>query len=139
MKIELNSRRLDLRDRLLQEDAQEQLLVWLVRGAVAWYKNRDLITRPPVMLAAYHAYSNENDKLQHFIETYCETDESYYVNAGEFRRRFNKTMGTEERQTDLINPVAKKGFKYCSPKIDHKSQKIYRGLRFLRSKTVSEE
>ncbi|KAF8942645.1 hypothetical protein BGZ46_006719, partial [Entomortierella lignicola] len=76
---------------------------------------------------------NENDKLQKFIETHCEVGESYYVNAKEFLDCFNKTMGTKDQQSKLKKSMEKKGFEYGSPKIEHKSQKVYTGLRFLGS------
>ncbi|KAG0289456.1 hypothetical protein BGZ98_003823 [Dissophora globulifera] len=72
----------DMETKMLSGDILEQFLVWLVRGAVAWYKNKDLEnTQPPSMLAAFSEYIDENDHLQQFIDEYYELDMRFYVNA----------------------------------------------------------
>jgi putative DNA primase/helicase len=64
----------DLKKKLLEERAREQFLVWLVRGAVAWYKNKDFSTQPSLVKDAYKQYNDDNDKLQLFINECCEVD-----------------------------------------------------------------
>ena len=117
-------------NRLLEESTREQLLTWLVRGAVTWFKNKDLSAQPHAMLAAFKVYIDENDRLQQFIDMRCETSEKSYVNAGNFQEYFCKDMNTTMMQNKLSVIMAEKGFIATVPRINGKSQKMYKGLRF---------
>ncbi|KAF9426826.1 hypothetical protein BGZ76_002584 [Entomortierella beljakovae] len=122
----------DIGEKLLLKEAREQLLVWLMRGAVSWYKNKDLRKQPAVMLRAFENYSDENDKLKIFIELFCETGPSkdYYVNTAEFREQFIKAMGLAPiKQCKLADAMKIKGFKQGTPKKNGRTQRVYEGLR----------
>ncbi|KAF9272994.1 hypothetical protein BGZ68_001932 [Mortierella alpina] len=119
----------EMKARLLKENVREQLLIWLVRGAVAWYKDKDLSRQPPAVLQAYKAYNDENDKLQLFIDEYCEIDNLSHVNASKFRDAYCKSMQVSVLQTKLKDQMAEKGYKHAVPRINGKQEKVYSGLR----------
>ncbi|KAF9998420.1 hypothetical protein BGZ80_000794 [Entomortierella chlamydospora] len=123
----------ELKKKLLQEHARKQLLVWLVKGAVAWYKNKDLSSQPPAMLAAFQEYNDENDKLQQFINMNCEMGNTFYINAGLFREEFCKTMYASILQKTLVTLMAEKRLKFGSPRINGKTEKVYHGIRLVGS------
>jgi len=126
----------DLRAKLLTVFAQEQLLTWLVKGAVNWYKE-GLGARPQCVEDAWKLYKDENDRLKIFIDERCEllpnlqaNDEKvFYVNAGDFLKALNDGSSVKYLQKDLIPLMAKRGFKYSNQR--GISGRIYTGLRFI--------
>jgi putative DNA primase/helicase len=123
----------ELGKKLLQEEAREQLLVWLIRGAMAWYQNTDLSDQPDLMLQAFEVYNEENDAVKQFIDMYCQQGKSYQVNCVEFRDRLCKTTGTTIQANKLADLMANKGFILSSTRDKVRGQKIrvYNGLCFL--------
>ena len=93
----------ELKRKLLSEKAQQQLLTWLVRGAVAWYKNKDFTSQPPLIRDAFNKYNAENDKLQQFIDTYCEIGVTYYVNASAFREELLRQQACRYYKLNLVS------------------------------------
>lgn len=79
---------------------REQLLVWLVRGAVAWYE-AGLGEQPELLKSALQGYVEENDTLQSFIEDRCEVQPSAKTNASEFRREYIQASGGKVTQKIL--------------------------------------
>jgi len=126
----------NLRAKLLTVEAQEQLLIWLVQGAVKWYKE-GLGPQPASMINAFKDYRAENDKLQMFLDEKCELSppglqkneaKKYFVNAGEFRKAL-ETHGFKYLQKDLIEIMLKRGFKYGKSR--EVATNVYWGLRFI--------
>ncbi|KAG0018035.1 hypothetical protein BGZ80_007626 [Entomortierella chlamydospora] len=101
----------ELKHRLLKQDARQQFVVWLVRGAVAWYRNKDLSQHPPAMLRAFQEYNDENDKLQQSIHNHCEVGVLHRVNATDFRTQYCKAMHASIMQIKLAELMHEKGFK----------------------------
>jgi len=120
----------DLKKKLLDERAREQFLVWLVRGTVAWYKNKDFSSQPPLVRDAYMQYNDENDKLQQFITEFCEINPSYHVNAKSFRDELSN-YGMPIMQIKLAKLMKDRGFPAASPRINGRQEKTYRGLRLV--------
>ncbi|KAF9357320.1 hypothetical protein BGX26_003925, partial [Mortierella sp. AD094] len=119
----------NVRRRLLTKCSQEQLLVWLVQGAVKWYAG-GLGKLPKCMEDAFGAYCEENDKLGEFIEEGCEQSPSHKVNAGEFRIAFNLYLGSNVQQKVLVEMMKKRGFQYTVAKDEISgSVKVYKGLK----------
>ncbi|KAF8958825.1 hypothetical protein BGZ46_001883 [Entomortierella lignicola] len=127
----------ELKYKLLKQNAREQFLVWLVRGAVAWYKNKDLSQQPPAMLRAFQEYNNENDKLQQFIHNNCEIGDSHQVSVSLFRDEYCRTMHTNIMQNKLAELMTEKGFKQFSPRKNGKQERTYLGLRLGSSSAFS--
>ncbi|KAF9103376.1 hypothetical protein BGX27_010609 [Mortierella sp. AM989] len=120
--------------KLLQEQGREQLLVWLVKGAMAWYKNKNLKEQPALMKQAFESYNDENDKLKKFIQMFCVEGGSYYVNSVVFREQFTKTMGIIVPHNKLVEMMSARGFNFSSTRDKHNTKiKIYRGLCFFDS------
>ncbi|KAF8982175.1 hypothetical protein BGZ46_001657 [Entomortierella lignicola] len=117
------------RKELLSEYSQEQLLVWLVRGAVKWYAG-GLGKLPECMKDAFNKYYTENDKLHEFIDELCEVSKEYRVNAGEFREAFKDFLGRNVQQKDLIEMMKRRGFQHVVAKDGKSSVKVYKGLQF---------
>ncbi|KAF8976748.1 hypothetical protein BGZ46_007992 [Entomortierella lignicola] len=122
----------NVRKKLLTKYSQEQLLVWLVQGAVKWYAE-GLGKLPKCMEDAFSAYCLENDKLGEFIEDYCEQSPEYKVNAGEFRDAFKLSLGSGIQQKILIEMMKKRGFQHTVAKdeISSSSVKVYKGLKLV--------
>eukprot|EP00243_Klebsormidium_subtile_P008343 TRINITY_DN3925_c0_g1_i3.p1 TRINITY_DN3925_c0_g1~~TRINITY_DN3925_c0_g1_i3.p1 ORF type:complete len:194 (+),score=14.69 TRINITY_DN3925_c0_g1_i3:70-651(+) len=62
---------LELKQRMMEKGSLEQLLSYLVRGAVDWYMRGGLGETPTAMKASLNQYLASNDKLQKFIEDHC--------------------------------------------------------------------
>lgn len=127
----------DLRAKLLTSHAQEQLLTWLVNGAVRWYTEK-LGAQPQSMVDAFKAYCDENDKIKLFIDTRCELPpaglqkddlKAYHVNAGDFLAALNQHSSLKYKQKDLIEKMKTRGFKYANPR--GMTTRVYTGLRML--------
>jgi len=121
----------EIKNKLLKEHAREQLLTWLVRGAVAWFKNKNLTDQPPVMKRAYQVYNDENDKLQIFIDTSCEIGKDFAINAKLFREMFSSAMQIPIMQTKLAQLMKEKKFMLTRFRINGKMERGYKGLRFI--------
>ncbi|KAG0002652.1 hypothetical protein BGZ79_002589 [Entomortierella chlamydospora] len=121
-------------EKLLTECSQEQLLIWLVHGAVKWYAN-GLGETPQCMKDALKEYRAENDTLKTFIEEYCEISPDYKVNAGAFRDAYKRFIGYNVQQTVLVKMMKKRKYEHVQARVgESKSvQKIYKGLQLVPS------
>ncbi len=79
-----------LADKLLTPERQEQLLAWLVRGAVAWQRD-GLPSAPAKIKAAFQEYKDDNDDLQKFLDERCEVETGFEVQTVRFAEEFNKS------------------------------------------------
>ncbi|KAF9426273.1 hypothetical protein BGZ76_002836 [Entomortierella beljakovae] len=118
------------REKLLSKSSQEQLLVWLVQGAVKWY-TEGLGELPQCMKDAYNEYRTENDKLLEFIEYCCEVNPEHKVNAKAFRDTFCDYIGGAIQQKDLIEMMRKRGFLHGNCRVGNSVTKMYQGLRLI--------
>lgn len=121
----------NLRTKLVLDDCQQQLLTWLVRGAVKWSVS-GLGPQPEIIKNALNNYCSENDKLGQFIEEQCELGPTFHVNARVFRDTFTQYTNTRIQQKDLIEMMKKRGFKYIYHRAgDGKNARIYNGLKLI--------
>jgi P4 family phage/plasmid primase-like protien len=96
---------------LITPDAQEQLLVWLVQGAIKWYKE-GLGKQPDIIKNAFDDYRAENDFLTSFIRDCCIIDKSASVSIVTFRDRLILETQTKTKQDDLKKMMNKRGFAF---------------------------
>lgn len=113
--------------RLRKDDAQRQLLTWLVRGAVSWYRS-GLGSQPAAMLQEFHTYVEENDNLTAFIAARCSTGRNLHINAGDFRQAYIADSGHKVKQVDLKKAMEKRGFHYRLVRGDGRVEKVFDGL-----------
>lgn len=120
-----------LSDKLATQDCQEQLLVWLVRGAVRWYRD-GLGKAPARMQTALQAYLDENDVLAQFLQEYCDVDPTAEVLVADFRAAVAATLQGFQTAT-LKRKMQAKGFQYCKTRRTGQQQYIIRGINFKTS------
>lgn len=123
----------DLKEKLRTEECQEQLLTWLVNGAVKWHRE-GLMDQPALLNRHFEEYKKENDNLFRFIEENCERKNGYCVSAAEFRAEYKKYIENGIKQMDLIKNMQSLGF-------DHKKDTPVGGTRtncFIGLKLIKE-
>lgn len=113
---------------------REQLLVWLVRGAVAWYE-AGLGEQPELLKSALQRYVEENDTLQSFIEDRCEVQPSApsaktKTNASEFRREYIQASSGKVTQKILQEMMKRRGFDFKAVKVEGQCVRMFLGLRW---------
>ncbi|KAF9342821.1 hypothetical protein BGX26_006796 [Mortierella sp. AD094] len=120
----------NVRQRLHTKYSQEQLLVWLVEGAVKWYAG-GLGKLPQCMKDAFQECCSENDKLKEFIDECCEVSDNYKVNAKLFRDSFRSFLGysSNVQQKDLMEMMNTRGFQYKAVRDGTSVTKMYLGLQ----------
>jgi len=119
-----------LRSKLMLDNQQEQLLNWLVAGAVKWYVE-GLGEQPQAAKDAFNNYFTENDKLGQFIDNCCTKGSELHVNAGEFKRVFEEQNDIKIKQTELIVMMAKRGFRFVRATRDGLKTNYYFGLEIF--------
>ena len=127
-----------LKDKLLTPEAQQQLLTWLVRGAVKWYKE-GLGPQPQSMKDAYSTYRCENDFVKNFVNEYCELPppdtnkcelKAYFANGTEFLKMLNLSCTTKFTQKALKEKMLEDyGVKYGHQW--NSNEKGYIGIRIV--------
>ena len=100
----------------LQSDgASEQLLVWLVRGAVDFYAaGQRLLPKPSAIRQAEAAYTADNDPVGALIQEECDVGEGLRVVAEEFNARA-QVRGAKR---GVGTAMKRRGFERRSQKID---------------------
>ena len=110
-----------LRGKLLSQEGQEQLLVWLVKGAKEWYE-RGLGAMPGAVGAAYDRYVEDNDTLTAFLRECYEVEEGRNTHAPAFLQAYKEYSGRSIKQKELKEIMKKRGFSYAT------TGALYRGL-----------
>ena len=117
--------------RFLEGDSpSEQLLVWLVRGAMRFYAGGNKLPPKPVAVRdVERGYYRENDMLGQIIEELCERGEGYHVSAtilnGEARARGAPSA--------LKNAMQLRGHALSMKRVDGQLTRVYNGLRLRES------
>ena len=126
-----NHRPLDtaLKRRLKSPAVLEQLLVWLVRGAVAWAAG-GLGDTPPLLRAALDSYREDNDALGRFIADNCEASLEYRVSSTEFLQRFNDAEEPGLSAPALKKALARRGHEVKLARVEGHPLKAIHGLRW---------
>lgn len=115
----------DLKDNLLSADKQKQLLVWLIKGSIEWYKN-GLNTTPEIVRQAFHQYYDENDHVTYFINDYCVQNKNKSISIKIFRDLLIKEKNIKIKQDDLMTIMKNKGFEMKKVR----GVRLYSGLDF---------
>lgn len=119
-----------LKDKLTTTEAQSQLLVWLVKGAAAWFE-RGLDDPPQLLRSSLTRYISDNDALHSFIEEECDITQGAMVNAAQFRERL-EGRGQKMKQKELTPKMMHRGFvcKVAWQKASNKAERVFLGLQW---------
>ncbi|GAQ79182.1 phage/plasmid primase-like protein [Klebsormidium nitens] len=101
-----------LKARMQEEETLEQLLSWLVRGAVKFSgQGMSLGVVPPSVAVNLDQYLAKNDKLQQFIDEHCKRGPALRGNAAGFLNDYKAASGELTISVEsLADRMAKKGF-----------------------------
>ena len=116
----------DLEAKLSSQEGQEQLLSWLVRGAVAWYQ-RGLGAMPEAVGQAFDSFHQENDTLTSFIRDSCILDKDATVNAKQFLDAYNTVAEPRIKQGALKEMMAKRRIDYSTKRGAYKGISLKEG------------
>lgn len=95
---------------MLSKEAQEQLLTWLIKGSILWY--RETLNKQPKKLEdAFEIYRSENDYLKQFIIECCDTtDPKSSVSITRFIKSLKKEKEISIKQNELKKLMKNHGF-----------------------------
>ena len=99
-----------LSKKLSEPKQLEQMLVWMVKGAVKWHQ-QGLPEPPARMRDAKAAFVEENDVLGQFISDRCETSAEYTVSTSQFKELFEMEAGIKISKAKLTKQMQAKGYK----------------------------
>eukprot|EP00891_Asterochloris_glomerata_P008016 jgi/Astpho2/8016/fgenesh1_pg.00120_%23_12_t len=99
-----------LGERLATPEVLEQFLAWMVRGAVAWYKE-GLGPKPAVLSAAKEQYYQEFDDIGRFIKESCDIGPNLSMSTSAFKQAL-ADFGVHKSAPDIKKALEKKGFRY---------------------------
>lgn len=94
------------------DEAKEQMLVWLVKGAIAWYQQG--LGQPPTLFASATAeYMQDNDLLGNFLNDHCIKGPGLMVESKAMLTAFNSVY-TERPLTSKVlkHKMLARGFVY---------------------------
>ena len=115
-----------LEQRLKEEGATEQLLTWLVRGAVAYYTGgRMLGGKPAKVERAEAAYIRDNDALGQFINDHCTVGEELFVPARDLK---DALVAAGVTCRNLKGAMTARKYEWKNRKINGVSTATYNGL-----------
>eukprot|EP00891_Asterochloris_glomerata_P005828 jgi/Astpho2/5828/fgenesh1_pg.00080_%23_76_t len=97
-----------LGDKLQQPEALEQMLAWLVKGAVRWYQE-GLGEQPLALRSAKDEYYEQFDEIGKFIKERCEVGPALAVQTSAFKQAINE-WGTQMTAGDIKKAMAHKGY-----------------------------
>ena len=107
------------------ENPSEQLLVWLVRGAMRFYAaGHKLPPKPPAVRDAERGYYAENDLLGQVVEETCDVGADCIVPAAEF----NALARSKNVGRGIKGAMSRRGFSFGQRRIDGKKVEVYCGL-----------
>ena len=112
--------------RFLEGDSpSEQLLVWLVRGAMRFYAaGNKLPPKPAAVREAERGYYAENDLLGQVIQEHCDEGVGLHIQAS----AFNTLARDKGCSHGLKVAMEKRGFKQKTVHVDGKAFRAYVGL-----------
>jgi phage/plasmid-associated DNA primase len=93
---------LELKQRMMEKGSLEQLLSYLVRGAVDWYMRGGLDETPTAMKASLNQYLASNDKLQKFIEDHCAIGEELRAPMMNFLKSYRDATSDREMMAEVL-------------------------------------
>ena len=113
--------------KLTCKNGKEQLLVWLVKGAVNWYRE-GLGVPPAALQASTQEYIADNDAVGGFIRDHCIVDSKSSVGVTEFREAYNAASDTPLDSKRLKKKMQIRGFVYKQVKTCGEVKRIYQGV-----------
>eukprot|EP00891_Asterochloris_glomerata_P005815 jgi/Astpho2/5815/fgenesh1_pg.00080_%23_65_t len=96
--------------KLSEPEQLEQMLVWMVKGAVKWHQ-QGLPEPPSRMRDAKAAFVEENDILGAFIQEFCNIDPAASISTSAFKQAFEANMNTKMTAQALAGQMKIKGYK----------------------------
>ena len=116
-----------LEQRLQESDTTDQLLAWLVRGAVAYYADsRMLGPKPAKVRQAEAAYIRDNDALGQFIDAHCKVGTEEFVVAKELKEALVRAGVSASH--NLKRAMCARNFQWKNRKIAGVSTAVYNGV-----------
>ena len=120
-------------------DHLQGFLKWVVTGAVRWYRTKDLKRNAPEQVKAFtKKYLTSQDKLQEFIDLYCEIGRNYYLPYCDFSHAY---LGfTHEDRIDskaIAVAMENKGYNKDYRRVPNRGPNKLRGYSGLRLKDSS--
>lgn len=112
-----------LGDKLQQPAALEQMLAWLVKGAVKWY-HEGLGEQPMALRSAKDEYYEQFDEIGKFIRENCEVSPAFSVPTTVFKQAL-ANAGMNRSATSIKQYMDKKGFRQTK---SSGQPRTYRGL-----------
>lgn len=100
----------NLAEKMKSTPVLEQFLVWLVRGAIDWYRLGSFGPQPDLLNSAIKEYMLENDMLGQFISEFCKKDKRASVETKAFRSRYEDTMEVTVSAMSLVKSMRSRGF-----------------------------
>ena len=117
-----------LGERLATPEVLEQFLSWMVRGAVAWYKE-GLGAKPAALSAAQEEYYHENDPLSNFLKERCTIGARLRVPVSELQAVYGEEHeGIVPRNFSAL--MKKRGFDNKTVVVSGNRVKAYIGLTY---------
>ena len=116
----------ELGDKHGTTECQQQLLTWLVKGAVAWQRD-GLPLLPDKMKVAMQSYVADNDHLQDFLDQSCELGAGLEVMTTRFHDSFKGKKPVSDKQ--LVKIMQNKGLHQAAvqkPKLPKESNGVAR-------------
>ena len=117
IELEQNNPKQKLKDRnteakLSSHENLQQLLTFVVRGAVRWYRE-GLGEIPSVMKAETEKYMREMDLLGDFLESACSTDDAEaFVPRSDLYEAYLRFTNTKLPLAEFQRQMGRKKFKY---------------------------
>ena len=103
------------------ENNSQQLLVWLVQGAIKWYRNNGLPEFPEKIKNATQRYKLESDELYNFLNDadICELpidkhnfdQKEYFTSTTDLLGKYMIETGVKCKKKDFRDMMIKQGFK----------------------------
>lgn len=119
-----------LKERLSTDQVKEQLLVWLVKGSIDWYRVGSLGCKPELFNAAIKEYMIENDLLGQFITDFCVKKRSGHVETKQFRLQYESAMEVSVSSQALVKSMRNRGFIKKQIMIDGVRGMYFAGIEF---------
>ena len=98
----------NMQAKMTTREAQEQLLVWCVKGAMQWYQ-QGIGDIPKAIAEAKASYYEENDDIGSFISDHCTKAANASVSVTEFKNAL-ESSGIRKTSADIKKHMESKGF-----------------------------
>ena len=117
---------------------------WMIRRAVAWYRERDLKSGAPAKVTAFtRDYFTSEDGIQRFIDEKCVVGRNLRYPSQVLRMAYNDWAKDQDNVKELdgkvfVKAMTLKGFKNKDAKYEGKTSKCYIGIE-LKQDVVPDE